>query len=102
MKAFVSRQDDGHVRRPYARHTEPQPRRFVMCGTTNVLTDLPNDPAGNRRFVPVVLGAAAISIEDYMGAMSEHRIGRALKNAGWSMERVRSDGKIKRLWQLKG
>ena len=172
MKAFVSRQDDGHVRRPYARHTEPQPRRFVMCGTTNVLTDLPNDPSGNRRFVPVVLGAAAISIEDYMGAiretawaealhlyhlgetaqlprelmpmqaaraeehrdrddliedgisalpntqltlsevvdllperlrtMSEHRIGRALKNAGWSMERVRSDGKIKRLWQLKG
>ena len=54
MKAFVSRQDDGHVRRPYARHTEPQPRRFVMCGTINVLTDLPNDPAGNRRFVPVV------------------------------------------------
>ena len=169
MKSFVSRQDDGHVRRPYARHTEPQPRRFIMAGTTNSLTDLPNDPSGNRRFVPVVLGPAEVRVEDYMNAiretawaealhrfnagetaqlprdlmavqaaraeehrdrddliedaisalpnikvtlsevidmlperlrtMSEHRIGRALKNAGWSMERVRSDGKIKRLWQ---
>ena len=169
MKAFVVRQNDGHVRRPYARHTESQPRRFVMCGTTNVLTDLPNDPSGNRRFVPIVLGAATASIEDCMDAiretawaealhryhagetaqlprdlmpvqaaraeehrdrddliedaisalpdtkltlsevidmlperlrtMSEHRIARALKNAGWSMSRVRSGEKIKRLWQ---
>ena len=172
MKAFVSRQDDGHVRRPYARHTEPQPRRFIMCGTTNNPNDLPNDPAGNRRFVPIVLGSAAMSVEAYLGAiretcwaeglhlyhrgetaqlpralmplqaeraeehrdaddviedavealpntpltlseviellpvglrtMSEHRIGRALKNAGWSMTRGRSDGKIKRLWQVQG
>ena len=169
MKAFVVRQNDGHVRRPYARHTESQPRRFIMCGTTNVMTDLPNDPTGNRRFVPVVLGAATVSIEDAMDAiretawaealhrfnegetaqlprdlmpmqaeraeahrdsdpviegaiaelpsnkltlsevidllperlrtMSEHRIGRALKNAGWSMQRERVGEKIKRLWQ---
>ena len=169
MKAFVVRQNDGHVRRPYARHAESQPRRFVMCGTTNVMTDLPNDPSGNRRFVPVVLGASTFRIEDVMDglrdaawaealhrhragetaelpralmamqteraeahrdsdtliedaiaglpkvsltlgevveylperlrAMSEHRIGRALKNAGWTMERARVDGKVKRLWQ---
>ena len=41
-------------------------------------------------------------LPERLRTMSEHRIGRALKNAGWSMERVRSDGKIKRLWQLKG
>lgn len=169
MKAFVSRQDDGHVRRPYARHAEPQPRRFIMAGTTNIETDLPNDPSGNRRFVPVNLGAATSRVEDhidvvrcaawaealhlfYLGetaalprelipmqkeraeehrdrddliedailafpdvaltlsevvdllpervrSMSEHRIGRALKNAGWSSERVRrGEGNRVRIW----
>ena len=168
MKTYVTCQDDGHVRRPYARHAVPQPRRFVMAGTTNIDTDLPNDPSGNRRFVAVKLGAASSRVEDFMAAvrdaawaealylyhsgetarlprklipmqreraeehrdrddliedaiaalpnvamtlsevvemlpdriraMSEHRIGRALKNAGWSIERVRRDGKIRRVW----
>ena len=169
MKAFVSRQDDGHVRRPYARHAEPQPRRFVVCGTTNIESDLPNDPSGNRRFVPIKLGAPTWRVEDFMdgirdqawaealhlfhagesarlprelismqqeraeehrdrddliedaiaalpdnamtltqivnllpdrmGAMSEHRIGRALKNAGWSSARVRRDEGLRREWK---
>ena len=172
MKAFVSRQDDGHVRRPYAHHAEPQPRRFIMAGTTNVESDLPNDPSGNRRFVPVNLGAATSRVEDHMDivrdaawsealcmyhagvtaalpralmglqaeraeehrdrddliedaicglpnvtltlsevleqlpervrGMSEHRIGRALKNAGWTNARVRSDGKLRRVWSPSG
>ena len=55
IKAFVSRQDDGNTRRPYAVNPEPLPRRFVLIGTTNNERDLPNDPTGNRRFVPVVL-----------------------------------------------
>ena len=170
MKAFVTRQDDGHVRRPYARHEEPQPRQFILAGTTNVLNDLPNDPSGNRRFVPIKLGAPTWRVEDFMDgvrdsawaealhryhagesarlprelipmqteraeehrdrddliedaiaalpntamtltqivnllpermrAMSEHRIGRALKNAGWSSARVRRDGELRREWTL--
>ena len=168
MKAFITRTDDGHIRLPYAVHAEPQPRRFIMCGTTNVSTDLPNDPAGNRRFVPISLGAATSRVEDFMddirdqswaeamhlyhmgetaalprelhpmqreraelhrdtddlaedaiaslpnismplseivnllparaGAMTEHRITRALKNAGWSSTRVRRDGSLLRIW----
>ena len=53
IKAFVTRQDDGHVRLSYAVSTEPLPRRFILAATTNNQTDLPNDPSGNRRFVPI-------------------------------------------------
>ena len=66
IKAFVSRQDDGHVRRPYAVHTEESPRRFIVVGTTNEETDLPNDPSGLRRFVPVRVKKSNGSIEDFM------------------------------------
>ena len=55
MKAVITRQDDGAVRMPYARAPEPLPRRCIIVGTTNNETDLPNDPSGNRRFVPIVL-----------------------------------------------
>ena len=55
IKSLVTRQDDGAVRMPYARSPEPLPRRCIIVGTTNNETDLPNDPSGNRRFVPIVL-----------------------------------------------
>ena len=55
IKSFISRQDDGSVRLPYARNSEPLPRRFILCGTTNRDDDLPNDPTGNRRLVSIVL-----------------------------------------------
>ena len=53
IKAFITRQDDGGVRLAYAPGTEPLPRRYVIVASTNNETDLPNDPSGNRRFVPV-------------------------------------------------
>ena len=53
VKGFITRQDDGHVRLAYATNAEPLPRRFIMVATTNNETDLPNDPSGNRRFVPI-------------------------------------------------
>ncbi len=55
IKAFITRQDDGSTRLPYARNTEPLPRRFIIVGTTDKPNDLPNDPSGNRRFVPIEL-----------------------------------------------
>lgn len=39
MKATISRQDDGFVRLPWRRNTEPLPRRFVFVGTTRALSD---------------------------------------------------------------
>ena len=55
IKAFITRQDDGSTRLPYAHHTELLLRRFILVGTTNTPNDLPNDPSGNRRFVPIEL-----------------------------------------------
>ena len=69
VKSFISRQDDGHVRLVWHRSTEHLPRRFVLIGTTNNPNDLPNDPSGNRRFVPVELRHGA-DVESYM---DEHR-----------------------------
>ena len=70
IKAFVSRQDDGHVRLVWHRSTEHLPRRFVMIGTTNERRDLPNDPSGNRRFVPVQLRRGA-NVEAAMDGVRE-------------------------------
>ena len=55
VKSFITRQDDGQHRGAYARCPETAPRRAVFVGTSNDQTPLPNDPSGNRRFVPVVL-----------------------------------------------
>lgn len=79
MKAYISRQDDGTVRRPYARHPEPLPRQFIICGTTNRADDLPNDPSGNRRFVPVELGPAKCAVETYMDAVRDQCWAEALE-----------------------
>ena len=70
IKAFVSRQDDGHVRLVWHRSTEHLPRRFVMIGTTNERRDLPNDPTGNRRFVPIQLRRGA-NVEAAMNGARE-------------------------------
>ena len=55
LKSFVSRRDDGAVRLAYRRNPEPTPRRCIIVGTTNRERPLPNDPSGNRRFLPVEL-----------------------------------------------
>ena len=53
LKAFLTRQDDGSVRLAYRRDPEVMLRRAILVGSTNDPTPLPNDPSGNRRFVPV-------------------------------------------------
>ena len=54
LKSFLSRRND-KIRRAYARSTESCPRRSVFLATTDDAYSLPNDKAGNRRFVPVDL-----------------------------------------------
>ena len=41
------------IRKPYAKRAERHPRSFVMYATTDKENCLPNDPAGNRRFVMI-------------------------------------------------
>ena len=53
LKSYLSRRDDGNVRLAYRHNPEPMPRRFIIVGTSNPGTVLPNDPTGLRRFVPV-------------------------------------------------
>ena len=55
LKAFISRTDDGSIRRAYMRNATPSPRRCMLVGTTNDETCLPNDSTGLRRFVPIRL-----------------------------------------------
>lgn len=52
IKSFISRTVD-KIRRPYLRHSEEFPRGCVFIGTSNKFESLPQDPSGNRRFVPI-------------------------------------------------
>lgn len=52
LKAFISRSTD-HIRLAYAHFPSDLPRRGVIVGSTNDEQCLPNDPSGNRRFVPI-------------------------------------------------
>ena len=51
-KSWSTREVDT-LRLPYARRSQQWPRRFVVVGTTDRADCLPNDPAGNRRFVVI-------------------------------------------------
>ncbi len=102
IKQFVSRQDDGIVRLAWHRSAEPCPRRFVMIGTTNERRDLPNDPSGNRRFVPVELRLGT-DIEAFMAenrdqcwaeamvAYHDHGLGAALPRSLHDAQRARAE-----------
>ena len=52
IKKFLSRTND-NIRLTYRRDPSPLLRRCMIVGTTNDPLCLPNDPSGNRRFVPV-------------------------------------------------
>lgn len=52
IKSFLTRTVD-KIRRPYLRHSEEFPRQCVFIGTSNKFESLPQDPSGNRRFVPI-------------------------------------------------
>ena len=168
IKYFVSCQNDNSTRRPYAKYTQEHPRRLILVGTTNNTNDLPNDPSGLRRFVPIELehGSnvelwtgicrtqlwaealhryhageranlprylkpaqaeraeehrdADVMVEDAIAnlprvdltlaevadllperlrTISDHRVGRALRNAGWTLKRKRRDAKQVRVWE---
>ena len=54
MKALITRQIDS-IRLSYAEYVTDFPRRCVIIGSTDSTDALPNDPAGNRRFVIIQL-----------------------------------------------
>ena len=68
LKAVLIRRND-KSRLAYRRNPEDMLRRAILVGTTNDAEPLPNDPSGNRRFVPITLKRGA-NVEAYM---SEHR-----------------------------
>ena len=61
LKTYLSRTNDGAVRLAYAHRPTPIMRRFVIVGTTDDPNCLPNDPAGNRRFVVVSCPSNALN-----------------------------------------
>ena len=69
LKSFITRTDDGAIRRAYARFTPTKLRRFIFIGTSNQEQCLPNDDAALRRFVPIKL-AHGCNVEAYM---AKHR-----------------------------
>ena len=66
LKTFMARRDDGTLRLAFRHNPEPSPRRACFIGTTNRLDSLPNDPSGNRRFVPISLHPPSGAIEPYL------------------------------------
>ena len=50
LKNYVTATHDD-MRMAYRRDTEKMPRRFVLCGTTNLSRPLPSDVTGNRRWM---------------------------------------------------
>ena len=69
LKSFLTRTDDGAIRRAYARFTPTKLRRCIFIGTSNSEQCLPNDEAALRRFVPIRLNHGC-NVEKYM---AEHR-----------------------------
>lgn len=71
MKAFVSRQVD-KVRLSYAKYTSEIHRRWILVGTSNERSFLPNDVTGNRRYIPVELNNTDREV-DVISYMRTHR-----------------------------
>ena len=53
IRAAITRTHDNGVRKAYRRGKEDQPRRSIFVGSANENESLPDDPAGNRRYVVV-------------------------------------------------
>ena len=70
MKSFLSRRDDGSVRLSFRRNPETMLRRCVLVGTSDRVECLPNDSAGNRRFVPVECKEGC-NVETFMAEFRE-------------------------------
>ncbi len=87
LKAFLSRTDDGGQRMAYRRNPEAMPRRCIIVGTSNNPECLPNDPSGNRRFVPVFLtGGDPAQVTGYLNDNREQLWSEARHLYQWRQE----------------
>ena len=77
MKSFITRRDDGSVRLSFRHNPETALRRCILVGTSDRAECLPNDSAGNRRFVPVVCREGC-NVERFMDAHREQLWAEAL------------------------
>ena len=69
-KAF-STSSSSRVRLAYREDAENYIRNVVIIGTTNDLRCIPNDPAGWRRDLPILLGYAPQAVEPYIMSQRE-------------------------------
>ena len=66
IKKFMTATNDGDVRLAYRHHPETRKRRWVMYGTTNDDSSLPNDPTGLRRFAVLEVFPGGMHCTDYI------------------------------------
>lgn len=78
QKVFLSQTSD-HARLAYDRKKSVVPRRFAFVGTADRKEVLPNDPAGNRRFVAIEL-ANGCHIEKIMADQRKQLWAEALRD----------------------
>ena len=79
VKQWLSRRDDGAVRRVWKKYSEENIRRFICIGTANGAC-LPNDSTGNRRFVAIETynKQAKEKPEDYLDVHRDQLFSQAL------------------------
>ena len=97
IKRFITQTHDT-FRPPYGRTTITQPRKFILCGTTNEQEFL-TDRTGNNRFWVIDCGNRKINldwIEKYRSAILAMATATVLKEIEYSKSEV-AKGK---LWQL--
>ena len=78
LKAFIVRKNDGNVRLSYRTDPAPMYRRCVFVGTANDNLELPDDPTGQRRFVPITLGTPTGPIEPVMKKLRDSLLAEGL------------------------
>ena len=72
LKAFLTRKNDGNVRLSYRTDPTPMYRKCIFVGTANNKNfQLPEDPSGQRRFVPITLGTPTKAIEPVMAELRD-------------------------------
>ena len=74
LKTFLTACNDGGVRLSYRRNPESMPRRCVIVGTSNEDRPLPNDPTGNRRFVPLKVNSKPAGVQGLRKYLKENRL----------------------------
>ncbi len=73
LKAFLSRQVD-KIRPAYGHYVKDHERRCIIVGSTNDSLSLPNDPTGNRRFIPIrVEEKDGVCVQFILDFMEEYR-----------------------------